>query len=101
MLRGIEIYQGRPICYSLGNFIFNLETISAFPIEVYEQQGLPPTSTAADLYDAVTGYAAQPLFWDSVVPQFTFADGELIDAALHPVIRPRPTSKPPGNTTSR
>jgi poly-gamma-glutamate synthesis protein (capsule biosynthesis protein) len=86
MLRGIEIYQGRPICYSLGNFVFNLETISAFPIEVYEQQGMPPTSTAADLYDVVTGYATQPLFWDSVVPEFTFTGGELTDAALHPIV---------------
>ena len=85
MLRGIEIYQGRPICYSLGNFVFNLETISAFPVEVYEQQGLPLTSTAADLYDVVTGYAAEPRFWESVLPQFTFTDGELTDAALHPL----------------
>ena len=95
MLRGIEIYQDRPICYSLGNFIFNLETISAFPVEVYEQQGLPKTSTAADLYDVVTGYAAEPRFWESVLPYFTFTDGELTEAVLHPVIlgRDEPRSR--------
>jgi poly-gamma-glutamate capsule biosynthesis protein CapA/YwtB (metallophosphatase superfamily) len=95
MLRGIEIYQGRPICYSLGNFVFNLETISAFPVEVYEQQGLPLTSTAADLYDVVTGYAAEPRFWESVMPQFTFTGGELTDAELHPLTlgRDKPRSR--------
>jgi poly-gamma-glutamate synthesis protein (capsule biosynthesis protein) len=95
MLRAIEIYQGRPICYSLGNFIFNLEAISAFPVEVYEQQGLPLTSTAADLYDVVTGYAAEPRFWESVLPQFTFTGGQLTEAALHPVTlgREQPRSR--------
>jgi poly-gamma-glutamate synthesis protein (capsule biosynthesis protein) len=85
MLRGIEIYNDRPICYSLGNFIFNLETISAFPIEVYEQQGMPPTSTSADLYDVVTGYANEPRFWESVLPRFTFDDGILTEFDLHPI----------------
>jgi poly-gamma-glutamate synthesis protein (capsule biosynthesis protein) len=94
MLRGIEIYNGRPICYSLGNFVFNLETISAFPLEVYEQQGMPLASTAADLYDVVTGYAAEPRFWESVLPRFTFSGGSLIEAELHPITlgRNRPRS---------
>ncbi|WP_206428668.1 CapA family protein [Mycolicibacterium stellerae] len=93
MLRGIEIYHGRPICYSLGNFVFNLETISAFPVEVYEQQGLPLNSTAADLYDVVTGYAAEPRFWESALPEFTFTNGVLTDAVLHPLTLGRDQSR--------
>lgn len=85
MLRGMELYAGRPICYSLGNFIFNVETFSAFPLEVYEQQGMPPTSTSADLFDVVTGYGKQPLFWESIVPRFTFEDGVLASSELHPI----------------
>jgi poly-gamma-glutamate synthesis protein (capsule biosynthesis protein) len=85
MLRGVELYRNRPICYSLGNFIFNLETTAAFPLEVYEQQGMPLSSTTADLYDAVTGYQKQPFFWESVVAQFTFSDGELATSELHPI----------------
>ncbi|MBS1694198.1 MAG: CapA family protein [Actinobacteria bacterium] len=84
-LRGIEIYRGRPICYSLGNFIFTLETMDSFPVEVYEQVGMPPDSTAADLYDRVTGYATKKEFWDTVVPRFEFEDGELTAAELFPV----------------
>jgi len=75
MLRGMELYQGRPICYSLGNFIFTLETIASFPVEVYEGQGMPARSTAADLYDRITGYQAESRFWETVVARFTFDDG--------------------------
>jgi poly-gamma-glutamate capsule biosynthesis protein CapA/YwtB (metallophosphatase superfamily) len=85
MLRGVEIYRDRPICYSLGNFIFTLETIASFPLEVYEQVGLPATSTAADLYDVITGYATEKRFWESVVPCFEFAEGRLVSAELIPV----------------
>lgn len=85
MLRGVELYAGRPICYSLGNFIFNVETFSTFPLEVYEQQGMPLTSTSADLFDVVNGYGKQPLFWESVVPRFTFEDGVLVDSEFHPI----------------
>jgi poly-gamma-glutamate capsule biosynthesis protein CapA/YwtB (metallophosphatase superfamily) len=85
MLRGVELYAGRPICYSLGNFIFNVETFSAFPLEVYEQQGMPLTSTSADLFDVVNGYGKQPLFWESVLPRFTYENGVLVDSAFHPI----------------
>ncbi|AOJ84836.1 poly-gamma-glutamate biosynthesis protein [Burkholderia savannae] len=85
MLRGVELYAGRPICYSLGNFIFNVETFSSFPLEVYEQQGMPLTSTPADLFDMVTGYKKQPLFWESVVARFTYENGVLVDSELHPI----------------
>jgi poly-gamma-glutamate synthesis protein (capsule biosynthesis protein) len=85
MLRGVELYRNRPICYSLGNFIFNVETVAAFPLEVYEQQGMPLSSTSADLFDIVTGYGKQPLFWESVVPRFTFENGALIGSEFHPI----------------
>lgn len=86
MLRGMELYRNRPICYSLGNFIFSLEKMASFPVEVYEQQGMPLDSTAADLYDRVTGYATERRFWESVVAQFDFDDnGDLITCELVPI----------------
>lgn len=95
MLRGVEIHRGRPICYSLGNFIFNLEAIPSFPVEVYLQQGMSPDSTPADLYDIVTGYVDEPRFWESVVAQFTFSNGELTKTELTPIVlgRDQPRSR--------
>lgn len=85
MLRGVELYRGRPICYSLGNFIFNLEKTAAFPLETYEQQGMALTSTTADLYDRVTGYQQRDAFWQSVVARFEFDGDALVSSALHPI----------------
>lgn len=85
MLRGVELYAGRPICYSLGNFVFNVESFTSFPLEVYEQQGMSLSSTPADLFDVVTGYEKQPLFWESVVARFTYEEGRLIDSEFLPI----------------
>lgn len=84
-LRGVELYKGRPICYSLGNFIFNIEKMATLPPETYEQQGMPLTSTTADLYDRVDGYQKRDVFWEAVVPRFEFVDGELVSSELHPI----------------
>jgi len=41
-IRGIEIYKGKPIIYSLGNFIFDGEAgIPYAPSEIYERYHLP------------------------------------------------------------
>ena len=40
-LRGIEMYKGKPIFYSLGNFVFQNETIDPMPSDHYEQFDLP------------------------------------------------------------
>lgn len=93
MLRGVELYNGRPICYSLGNFIFNVESFDSFPLEVYEQQGMPLNSTTADLFDVITGYEKQPLFWESVVARFTYENGVLVDSELLPITLGRDTPR--------
>jgi hypothetical protein len=52
VLRGIEIYKGKPIFCSLANFIFENETVRFQPQENYDQFKLPLTATPADFYDA-------------------------------------------------
>jgi poly-gamma-glutamate synthesis protein (capsule biosynthesis protein) len=94
MLRGIEIYKGKPIFYSLGNFMFMFETIAKLPSEMYERHKLPPTATPADVIDAWSskeggqpnGFHTDPAFWECVVPVCRFAaDRRLQEVALHPV----------------
>jgi len=67
-LRGIEIYKGRPIFYSLGNFVFQNETLDPMPSDHYEQYGLPHTALAKELYDArfrggTTGFPSSPVWY--------------------------------------
>lgn len=97
-LRGIEIYKGRPIFYSLGNFIYQTDTVKKQPAEFYEYLGLDPqTASVRDLLDAkgkaglVSGRrpnewsyekAAQ---WESVIPYMRFKGDTLSELTLYPI----------------
>jgi poly-gamma-glutamate capsule biosynthesis protein CapA/YwtB (metallophosphatase superfamily) len=50
--RGIEIYSGRPILYSLGNFIMQNDSVERLPADAMALWGLPADAPAADLFDA-------------------------------------------------
>lgn len=90
VLRGIELYKGRPILYSLGDFVFQNETLLRLPSENYEPFGLGPGAHVNDFNDArynfdKSGFPADPLIWEAViaVPRW---DGErLTELALHPI----------------
>lgn len=89
-LRGIEIYKGRPIFYSLGNFVFQNETIDPMPADNYEGFGLPATALAKDLYDArfrggTTGFPSSPVWYESVVAVPEFQGREVVEIRLYPI----------------
>ncbi|MBO8141209.1 MAG: CapA family protein [Firmicutes bacterium] len=90
VLRGIEIYKGAPIFYSLGNFIFQNETVRHQPADFYERLGLGPEATVADLFDArskndTRGFPSERRYWESVVALCTWDDGHLTKIELYPV----------------
>jgi len=90
MLRGIEIYRGKPIFYSLGDFMYQTETTLRHPYERYAQAGLDETKGAADYYDATTssgtrGFPATREVWESVIAMPTFRGRELVGIELHPI----------------
>jgi poly-gamma-glutamate capsule biosynthesis protein CapA/YwtB (metallophosphatase superfamily) len=108
--RGIEIYKGKPIFYSLGNFAFDGDTQPFLPSEKYEQYHLPQeTSNIADIFDVVTeketgGLLNDKLNWESAIAEVTFGgDGKVKKIVLDPISlglgdsrsqrgRPRPAS---------
>jgi poly-gamma-glutamate capsule biosynthesis protein CapA/YwtB (metallophosphatase superfamily) len=52
---GIELYKRRPICYSLGDFFFQYETVRAYAADSYQAYGLDPqTPDPTCASDAVT-----------------------------------------------
>ena len=72
VLRGIEIYKGRPIFYSLGDFVFENETVQRLPADDYELLNLSPDKGIADLNEARydhdrIGFPSQREIWESVV----------------------------------
>jgi poly-gamma-glutamate synthesis protein (capsule biosynthesis protein) len=90
VLRGIEIYKGKPIMYSLGDFIFQNETLQRLPSENYEPLNLGPTAHVNDFNDArydfdKTGFPADPPIWEAVVAMPRYRGQQLVELALHPI----------------
>jgi len=112
LLRGIEVYDGAPVLYSLGDFAMQNETVGRLPADIYERYDLDPgTAEPADLYDARTygsgggeeadegradgepaetdreeriGFLADDGFWEGAVPVCRF-ENELVGIDLHPL----------------
>ena len=88
--RGIEIYKGRPVFYSLGNFIFQNDTVRWQPSYNYDLVKLGSGATPADFYDArsekdARGFPADPVYWESVVARCRYAGGALGEIRLLPI----------------
>jgi poly-gamma-glutamate capsule biosynthesis protein CapA/YwtB (metallophosphatase superfamily) len=84
-LRGVEIYKDRPICYSLSNFIFKIDTVAQFPTEFYEQVGLSTTSSPSQVFGLMEGFFSHRELWDSMVSRFVFEKGDIARVELHPI----------------
>ena len=94
-LRGIEIYHGRPIFYSLGNFIFQNETIDPMPGDEPARYRLPMNALASEIYDArfgvdeegnpTTGFPTGSEWYESVVAVMDFEGDEVVEIRLYPI----------------
>lgn len=91
VLRGIEIYKGKPIFYSLGNFIMQDDLIKLQPQEAYDNFNLPPSATPADFFDArwnanSFGFRGNKIYWQSVIAEPVFnSRRELQVVNLYPI----------------
>ena len=86
-LRGIEIYKGKPIFYSLGNFAMMNNSLDDVPADMYEQFGVDPANaTAPELLQARNGRSfADPVLFESVVAVSSFAKGRVAEIRLYPI----------------
>lgn len=93
VLRGIELYEGAPIFYSLGNFAMQNETVEFVPKEMYDRYGLGNDHVPADVFDARvydengdrTGFLSDSAFWESVLPVCRFEGNSLVELELCPL----------------
>ena len=92
-LRGIEVYQNRPIFYSLGNFFFQEEVIHRMPASVSQaaESEIPDVRGADAVSEAESTVAHDADNWQSIVPVCEFeTDGTLTDVTLYPcTLQPR------------
>src|SRR5690625_1087686 len=90
ILRGIEIYKEKPIFYSLGNFIFQNDTVEKLPADFYTKYGLGHEANITDAIDArsggdTRGFAMDQRFWESVVATWTMQGGKVTEIHLYPI----------------
>ena len=84
VLRGVEIYKGKPIFYSLGNFFFEAEGMKQVPMQIYEKYGLTSLDPSDFFNIVMKNYAAQSM-WESVIAVASFENKRLTDLKFHPV----------------
>lgn len=89
-LRGVELYHGGLILYSLGNFIFQTETVSLQPYEAYDNKGLPIHTKVGAYMDqrsknGTAGYPTQENIWRSVMASWDVEDGRVTGVRLYPI----------------
>jgi poly-gamma-glutamate synthesis protein (capsule biosynthesis protein) len=87
---GVEIYRGRPIFYSLGTTIFELETPQYLAEEAYTRYGLGSDAGPADFADTRyqndhAGHPADPNYWKQVAAKCEFKDKKLARVQLYPL----------------
>lgn len=89
-LQGVEVYHGGLILYSLGNFIFQTETVSLQPYDAYDNKDLPLDLRVGEYMDrrsknGTVGYQVKESIWRSVVASWTLEDGKLRQVRFHPI----------------
>lgn len=90
-LQGIELYGGGAIFYSIGNFLFETETVERQPWDAYYNQGLPAQTTRVGAFmshrskNNTVGYNVQWPIWNSVLAGWTLEEGKLTQIQLYPI----------------
>jgi poly-gamma-glutamate capsule biosynthesis protein CapA/YwtB (metallophosphatase superfamily) len=94
VLRGIEIYKGKVIFYSLGDFWWQDNLILNLPSDFYSRYNLGPDAVPSEAFDA-RGFDIHPNLgtYQSVVARVSFRDGHPEKVTLTPIVMtlgPRP-----------
>jgi poly-gamma-glutamate synthesis protein (capsule biosynthesis protein) len=90
VLRGVELYKGKPILYSVGDFIFQNETLLRLPEENYEPYDLGPDAQVADFNarrynNDKSGFPADREIWEAVLASLRWDGDRLAALDLHPI----------------
>lgn len=83
---GIELYKGKAIFHSLGNFFF--QEVRLISPEAYQRFGMPADSTDPMAFNAkFDEFFRDDIYWQSFVPLITFdGDNRLSEIKLYPLV---------------
>lgn len=83
---GVEIFEGRPIFYGLGDFVFQPHLLDRMPAEAFERVGLPFDAPPQDYHDIHgNGGSAGRKAYEGAVATLVWRDGRPEEIKLIPV----------------
>lgn len=98
VMRGIEIYKGKPIFYSLGNFVFQSTLIRRQPSDLFDLWGMTGEQSTVELYEKREAPPAvffdDPSYWESFVTEVDYVGGKLNEIRLIPIVLDYDPKKP-------
>lgn len=90
-LQGVECYKEGLILYSIGNFLFETDTVEFQPWDAYHNRGMDVQTTKVGAYmldrskNGTVGYAVQWPIWNSLLFGWTMEDGKITQVQLYPI----------------
>ena len=89
-LQGVELYKEGLIFYSVGNFLFETETVEFQPWDAYANRNMPLDTKVGAYMDersgnGTKGYCVQWPIWNAVMPAWTMEDGKITEIKLYPI----------------
>lgn len=90
LLKGIEIYKGKPIFYCLGNFIFHAEYVSRISADVVEGFGFPQELSGPEVVKrrkarASSSMESNDIYYRSIIPFWSMNGDKLTSIKLLPI----------------
>ena len=91
LLRPIEVYEGKPIFYSLGDFILELYSVEMAPADFFEKYGMAADDTVHDLlknrsHNFTVGLMEDKRMMESVIPLWeTDESNRIVSLKLMPI----------------
>lgn len=91
LLRGIELYNGKPIFYSLGNFIGQNDQVRYLPTGSYKRFGVDKNLHPSEVFDfrsekGKKGFPGVQDYWETIVPICEFDENHnIVNIDIHPV----------------
>lgn len=89
-LKAVELYKGKPIFYSIANFIFQVDHIHHLPADYYEKYGISMDKTATEAIAVRSCNGKRGLQTDfhnyrAIVPMMEFEGDTLTKLVLKPI----------------
>lgn len=89
-IKAVELYKGKPIFYSIANFIFQSESMLQLPADYYDRYGIDRSKTAQEAVfvrsaGGTRGLETEFKNYKGLMPLLEFEDGDLKKITIKPV----------------